>query len=108
MKCLNIQIQSELCIGIAENHVRELTETATSSVTDAIVNIERGNDGGPYININIESDDIASLWSSISSQIISNPSLRSSAIVCCEGDDGWNDYFLLHHFNKNETLDKFS
>ena len=108
MKCLHIQLQPELCAGNAEHHVKELTALATASAPDAVVNVDRGDDGGPFINVNIDTDDIAALWAFMSSTLTSNPSLASATIVCCEGDNGWDDYLLLHHFDGNETLDALS
>ena len=108
MKCLHIQLQPELCAGHAEQFVDELASTAVDSVFDAAVTVERGDDNGPYININIHTADVATLWTSVSSRISSNPNLASCAIVCCEGNDGWDDYLLLHHYDRAEPLDVFS
>jgi len=108
MKCLHIQLQPELCAGDAEQIVDDLTSIATNSDSDASLNVERGDDNGPYININIQSADVASLWSAVSSRISSDSALASCAIVCCEGDDGWDDYLLLHHYDRGETLDNLS
>lgn len=108
MKCLHIQLQPELCAGDAEHHVKDLTAFAIASAPDVVVNVECGNDGEPFLNVNINTSDIAALWASMSSRIVSNPSLASAAIVCCEGDIGWDDYLLLHHFDGNEILDTLS
>jgi hypothetical protein len=34
--------------------------------------------------------------------------LAQAAIVVCEGELGWDDYLLLHHFNSDEELDELS
>ncbi len=105
MKCLHIQLQPELCACDAEPIVDDLTSIASAAVSDAVVAVERGNDDGPYINVNIQTDSVAALWASVSARISSNPNLASSAIVCCEGDNGWADYLLLHHYDRGEPLD---
>ena len=66
MKCLHIQLQSELCACDVEPIVDELTSIATDAVSDAVVAVERGDDDGPYININIQTDVVATLWTSMS------------------------------------------
>ena len=108
MKCLHIQLQSELCACDVEPIVDELTSIATDAVSDAVVAVERGNDDGPYININIQTDVVATLWTSVSAHISSNPNLASCAIICCEGDNGWDDYLLLYHYDRDESLDVLS
>ncbi|MFK7737077.1 MAG: hypothetical protein AB8B50_13660 [Pirellulaceae bacterium] len=106
MKCLHIQLQPALYACDVEPIVDELTAIATDAVPNAVVAVERGDDDGPYINI--QSDACATLWASVSAHISSNPNLASSAIVCCEGDNGWYDYLLLHHYDRGEPLDVLS
>ena len=33
------------------------------------------------------------------------PGLAAAAIIVCEGEHGWDDYLLLHHFDPAEPLD---
>ena len=108
MKCLLIQLQPDLCAGDAQQIVDDLTSIATNSDSDASLNVEHGDDNRPYINVNIHSTDVMSLWSAVSSRISCDSALASCAIVCCEGDDGWDDYLLLHHYDQGETLDTLS
>ncbi len=105
MKCLNIQLQSELCSGDVAAHVDSLTQLVSIHSPDAVVNVERGDDDGPYTNVNIDAEDIPSLWSVIADALHAEPSLASATIVCCEGENGWDDYLLLHHFDETETID---
>ena len=104
-KTLHIQLQPERCEDDVEAHVRDIIAIAMDFVSDASVVVQRGDDDGPYININIDTADVALLWSSMSFAITSDPSLASATIVCCEGDNGWDDYLLLHHFDKTENID---
>ena len=105
MKCLHIQLHPQRCSVDTENHVNRLSEIATDSVLDVIVDVERGDDDVPYINVNIYTDEMVSLWSAVCFEIESKPSLASATIVCCEGENGWDDYFLLHHFDGDEAVD---
>ena len=105
MKCLHIQLQPELCIGDVAQHVDALVGIATAHDPNADINVEHGDDDGAYINVNIYSADVRSLWAALGAAITSDQSLISSTIACCEGDNGWDDYLLLHHFEKTESLD---
>lgn len=110
MKCLHIQLHPCRCEGNVETHVSDLTAIASGSAANVVVNVDRGFDDGPYININIYADsaEIAAIWSSVSSVVFSSSSLASATIVCCEGENGWDDYTLLHHYDKSEPLDTLS
>jgi hypothetical protein len=106
MKCLNIQLHPELCSDDVENHVANLTAIANASARETKVSVDRDDDDGPYINVNVYTDDIVTLWSAVSLVITSTPSLAAAAIVCCEGDNGWDDYLLLHHFDGEEDINR--
>lgn len=108
MRYLQIQLQPELCACDAEPIVDELISIANDAVSDAVAVVERGDDDGPYININVQTCDVPTLWTSVSARISSNPSLASGMIVCCEGKNGWDDYLLLHHYDRSEPLDMLS
>ncbi len=104
MKCLNIQLQPDLFSGDLAAHVDSLTQIAKTHSPNAVVDAERGEDGGPYINVNIYTDDVCSIWPAVAVALKAEPSLASATIVCCEGENGWDDYLLLHHFDETETL----
>ena len=108
MKCLHIQLQPELSTGDLSKHVDSLIEIATTQCPDAEINVEHGDDDGKYINLNIFVAEIPELWGVIRRVIDASPTLLASAIVCCEGKNGWEDSLLLYHFDQNEPLDSFS
>ena len=68
--------------------------------------MDEGDDGGAYININLKSSDPVALWHTIQQLLKQNASLANACIIVCEGDDGWNDYLLLHHYDRTEALDE--
>ena len=105
MKCLYVQLQPALYSGDVARQVDALCEIASKHSPDTAVEVEHGDDDGPYINVNIYDVDIPALWSAIGDAIQADPALASATIVCCEGDNGWDDYLLLHHFDKTESLD---
>ena len=109
MRCLHIQLQPELCTGDAARHIDEhitaMEEVANAHDANSVVDVQHGDDNGAYTNINIYSDDAASLWIAISGTITNNQCWASATIVCCEGDNGWEDYYLLHHFDETQQID---
>ena len=105
MKCLYVQLQPALYSGDVARQVDALCEIASKHSPDTAVEVEHGDDDGPYINVNIYDDEIAALWPAIKGVIDANPALASATIVCCEGANGWEDYLLLHHFDETEPLD---
>ena len=113
MKCLNVQLQpgrrsAAAAAAQADDgtaHVDAIIAIATEQVPDAAFDVQRGEDEGPYININIDTEDVAALWEAIGELVSSDPLWASATIACCEGDNGWDDYFLLYHFDETEELD---
>ena len=103
LKTLNIQIQpdrsSALDAGEAIRHLRALA--ADTTVSD-------GNDDGRYVNVGFRANDLRGLWAVISTAITEIAGLSDAAIVTCEGESGWDDYLLLHHFDPSQPLDKIS
>jgi hypothetical protein len=84
-----------------ETRVRQALRTA---LPDA--EIAAGEDKGRYENImfDVESPEVA--LSKIRDVLDSpsvGPAARASCIVTCEGENGWDDYLLLHHFDPTEN-----
>jgi len=67
-----------------------------------------GDDEGQYINVYLKAVDVRGVWLQVQRLLSENPEFASAAIVTCQGDSGWDDYLLLHHFNPAEPLDAFS
>ena len=98
---LHIQIQPArspiIDVGAAIDGLRCLDSSAI---------ISRGDDDGEYVNLDYATDDLKSLWESVSRTLTAVPALADAAIIACEGDNGWDDYLLLHHFDPSEPLDE--
>jgi hypothetical protein len=71
--------------------------------------ISEGHDKGRYINIDYSTDDLPGLWSLIRREVLAASTvgsmLKKAAIIVCQGEKGWEDYLLLHHFDEHEPLD---
>ena len=65
-----------------------------------------GLDRGRYVNVAFATDDLKALWSALREEMLGVPRLAEAAIVCCEGEHGWDDYLLLHHFDPTEPIDQ--
>ena len=68
--------------------------------------VSRGEDDGPYINVDFRPADVGALWPAVREQVRADPELAACSIVCCVGEWGWDDYRLLHHFDPSERLDE--
>ncbi len=109
MKTLNIQIQPSRCLAIESDTIvacfRKFSENNEYVVELKTVE----NKAEDYINIFLSSLNLSKLWATLKEYIFSsgqlNSQVASALIVICEGDDGWNDYLLLYHFDKSEQTD---
>jgi hypothetical protein len=99
MKGMHIQIQTarspRLDAGTAVARLQTLAPAMVSY----------GEREGPYINIDFRAADVRVLWSAVKEQVRANAELAACSIVCCEGERGWDDYRLLHHFDPSQPVD---
>jgi hypothetical protein len=79
---------------------------ARLSSLDASARVTDGVDNGPYINIDFTPVDAMALWREIRDRLLAEPDLFRAAIVACEGQCGWDDYLLLHHYDRTLILDE--
>ena len=101
MKYLHIQLQPDLNLSIDKVEVKTVLSSA-----GYIPEIQEGDDNGPYINFNIQTNDLKQTWQAVYSILSKLPYVSSSAIVACGGDNGWDDYLLLYHYDKSESVDE--
>jgi hypothetical protein len=70
---------------------------------------DHGNDHGEYLNFTFETDDVATLWKDIQTHAYRHPqlgaALTSASLAVCEGEQGWDDYLLLHHYDPGVKRD---
>lgn len=107
MKSLHIQLQPDLAPGLdCMAEAERLRRVAESTRVIGSIQIVEGNDDGKYINIDLRTEDLVSVWSRLRQEWRLGSLLAGCSIVCCEGDRGWDDYRLLHHFDPSEPLDE--
>ena len=70
----------------------------------------KGYDRGPYVNFTFETDDVVVLWSAIQAEVLGDreigPAIAKATIITCQGERGWDDYLLLHHYDRRVKLDE--
>jgi hypothetical protein len=102
LKALNVQLQPGRLPGLdVEAAVAQLQGLAPASVS-------RGEEDGSYVNIGFEAADVLALWSAVRERLLAEASLAQCVIVCCEGQRGWDDYRLLHHYDPSQPTDEAS
>jgi hypothetical protein len=113
VRTLNIQFQPQRAPGLDPAAVVELLKLVGSDERLASrAQVTEGIDDGPYINATYSTSDPVSLWAAVRERALGHealgPALQRSVIITCTGDDGWDDYRLLHHFEETEPLDELT
>jgi hypothetical protein len=101
MVAIHVQLQPDRSPALDE-----LAVVAYLSSLDASARVTSGEDNGRYVNIDFTPADAAALWRDISNRLQQEPELARAAIVACEGPCGWDDYLLLHHYDRTLILDQ--
>lgn len=70
-----------------------------SSADPTFVELVAGQDRGPWVNAHFETPDLAGLWRRLRARLAAT-GLLAGTIVTCQGEDGWDDYLLLHHHDR--------
>ena len=83
--------------------IRELSNSHSISLQ-----VTEGQEEGRYINLIMEAANPRQTWEAISNELRLDTGFANAAIVCCQGDHGWDDYLLLHHFDRTEPLDELN
>jgi hypothetical protein len=108
----------QICIQVQLQRVQALDVSALRQECNAIarttegirgIGFTEGEDEGPYLNIVFATEDPSSSWETLRALLLESArfgdDLKGSCICMCTGQDGWNDYLLLHHFDPEVPLD---
>ena len=102
MRKVCVQFQPDL-VPEAEAKVRDAFRRA---LPDA--DVEVGEDDGRYENFTFDVESPQQAMSKVRTVLDApgiGPAARASCIVTCEGEHGWDDYLLLHHYETAENDD---
>jgi len=70
---------------------------------------QNGFDQHTYVNLTFETDYPSALWKLLHQQLYQASAfgnlMQNASIATCEGQRGWDDYLLLHHFNPDIKRD---
>jgi hypothetical protein len=107
---LNIQLQPDRAARLDLSRARGIIEAlAQDHAIVAGFDAQEGEDEGRYLNFTFLAKDPATLWQRIRANVLAEAvighEIASSSIIVCEGDHGWDDYLLLHHYDPGLAKD---
>ncbi|WP_018150909.1 hypothetical protein [Leeia oryzae] len=105
-----IQIQPDRAPGLDLATLKQFCETlAAEQPAIERFGLIEGDDEGPFINLMFETDDEFALWKLVKKQLFKHPVfgkvLKQACMVLCSGEEGWDDYLLLHHYDETIECD---
>src|SRR5262245_57654671 len=106
MHYLNIQVQPALLGAFNESAIDALQAPGAPEGSVVGVDVNRGDDNWPYINVTYQTPNPQVLWPAIRAVVLLH-GLQRASIVTCTGSRGWDNYLLLHHFSREEPTVRF-
>lgn len=101
MKCLSIQLHPQRDDSFQPD---DLIQRLRSLGRYPEIDIDPG--GKPYIDLNLFTEDLNKLIQEINREVLNDDPLgawvKNVAVIVCEGDQGWDNYLLLSHFDKEK------
>lgn len=71
------------------------------------IDTDEGDDEN--INLNFFTEDIRHFWSDFEKGVLNDSELgdwvKNTTVIVCEGDEGWDNYLLLWHYDESEATD---
>lgn len=111
MRTISIQVQPDKVPNLELEKINQLFKEIKKNTLIERAYFDEGNDQGRYINFNYDSNDVQSLWVEIQDVLYKSESISKDLCQCsmvmCSGENGWDDYILLHHFDPTVVLDDF-
>ena len=109
MKTLCFQVQPKRVRGIDLDAIAALMARIAMSPDTREFTIQRGRGKDPWVNFVFTTRSMVRTWGRLESEAMRHrrlgPQLRKSSIVTCEGAHGWNNYRMLHHFDRHQVVD---
>jgi len=109
----------QVCIQVHLGRAPELAVSRLSEECNVIakktkgirgIEITEGEDDGPYLNIVFAAENPIDAWHKVKAALLESAkfdaSLKASCMCMCTGENGWDDYLLLYHFDPKVPLDE--
>jgi hypothetical protein len=65
--------------------------------------VSDGDEDGPFINIALAAENPVQAWRQLGPALLESPefgaTLKAASLWMCTGDEGWDDYRLLYHYD---------
>ena len=111
MRHLNIQLQPDRAARLDLSRAKGIIEAlARDHAIVAGFDTKAGEDGGHYLNFTFLAKDPAALWQRIRASVLAEAvvghEIATASIIVCEGEHGWDDYLLLHHYDPELPTDE--
>ena len=108
MPALKVQVHPERAPRLDLDGVLEIFSNA-AEMADAELTVSDGEEDGPYVDFDFLTADLPRLWEVLQSQVFADdvlgPQLALAAIATCQGSKGWDNFLLLHHYDRSLELD---
>lgn len=104
MKTLIVQVQAERLS--APRDLATLIERVVALQEGA--EARHGSDDGEWVDVYMRTEAPEILWARLERLLDEEPALAAASIIVAEGPEGgWDEYYLLHHFDPAETTNRF-
>ena len=109
-KVLHVQIQLAREPSLDEARLMDLLLGLGRRECARRVSQSKGEDDGRWIGFSYNTGNLGQVWSAVRETVLGDAVVGAlvarAAIVVCQGDAGWDDYLLLHHFDPLQPLDQ--
>ena len=107
---VRLQVHTDAISSESLASLRKACESLASNLVGALgVRFEEGEDEGNYLNIIFGSYAPQELWPHIKAALYQSAMhgqvLGANSMALRTGEDGWNDYVLLYHFDPNVPVE---
>jgi hypothetical protein len=106
MHFLSIQVQPNLLATFNEHAIEQLRSLDAPEGSVQEVEVQRGENNGPYVNVTFTTPDPKLLWPTLRERLV-RLGLQGASIATCTGSRGWDNYLLLHHFSRDVPNERF-
>lgn len=111
-KWMNLQFDFDLILGSRDQifaHVERLKTRLEKHSFVHLIELEKLETDENIYELSIQTDSIDLLWALIQVELKDNTKAQSpltvGTIIVCQGELGWDDYFLLHHYDSEIHTD---